>query len=212
MRSNEPEHKYVVSDTSAMDITDHKFDEMTNLTVKMVEDLGLNTASLMPTLIVHHRHFEENGMLSDMTSTLIALDVDFSDGDEKRELLRKLGRKFYMDKEIPAAVFMASEAWMSKKVKENADDGLLPRDDPDRKEVLTIAGRTMMGECKVGVFIPVKRDGKDIMRRDGENTVFKNKNIGTFLLDEFLNGFFESTMKRFSKGQLEEMANRRNRT
>lgn len=199
MRSNEPVESRYVPDLSAVDISDQQFDQMTEQTVKMVEDLGLNTVSMMPSLIVHHRHIVDNGALSDMSATLVGIGVDFNDGREKRNILRNLGRKFYDDHEIPCAVFMASEAWTSHKAKECLEDGMMPSQDPDRKEVLLVSGRTIAGECKVGVSIPVKRDDKDIMHRDGKNMVFKNENIDMSLLNQFLVGFFEPAMKRFTK-------------
>lgn len=206
MRNNEPTQSAFAPDLSAMDISNEQFDKMTEQTVKMVENLGLNAESMMPKLVVHHRHLVEGGMLSDISATLIAIADGFNDSNEKRQLLRNLGRKFYKDMEVPCAVFMASEAWTSVKIKENLNDGLMPSQDPDRKEVLIISGRTMEGECKVGVSIPVRRDDKNIMRRDGENAVFKNSNIEMALLNQFLIGFFEPIMKKFSKEQLEEMA------
>jgi len=213
MRTNEPEQQPFMPDPSAMDITDEKFKELCDMTVRMVEKVGLHgkEKSLMPVIFVHHRSIVEGGMLSDIEHTVVGIADGFNDGDKKREIVRKIGRKIWDQKLLPVAIFMASEAWMSHidvKDKKNVDlDNLpMPSKDPNRKECLMIAGRTISYDCKIGIMIPIKRDENDYMHRDMDLEEIKTKDLDMYLLNHFFHGFFEKLVSKYSMEEMEQMA------
>lgn len=201
MRDNEPENKPLMPDASCIDITDEKFQELTDITVKMVEGAELGKSKDMaPMLMVHFREFDKNFMPSDIQSAVIVVAGAF-EPNNKQSTLQAIGSKFYEKKWFPVAVFMIAESWMSEvKAEDYKKDGhvsVMPSEDPNRKECIMIAGRTTGGECKVGVMIPIVHDEDGIMVRDGENTA--TKELEMFLLNYFFQGFFEKSVGRFKR-------------
>lgn len=199
MRSNEPTNKPFIPDPDAIEITDEKFQELANQTVKMIEELELGTDGMSPKMFIHFRTLEEGGMLSDIQSAVVVIAGAFNN-DNKHELIAGIGRQFFEKRWMPVAVFMGSEAWMSNIKPEDlkADAYVQPSKDPNRKECLMIAGRTSTNDgCQIGIMIPIKRDEKNNMVRDGENTV--TKEIDSYLLNHFFYGFFEKVADRIAK-------------
>jgi hypothetical protein len=193
MRTNEPEQKPFMPDPSYMDITDEKFQDLTDITVKMVEETELGKSKDMaPMLMVRFREFDDKFMPSDIQGAVIVVAGGF-DPDTKQDILRSIGRMHFEKRWFPVAVFMISEAWMSSITQEDYDKqggvSVMPSQDPNRKECIMIAGRTTNGDCKVGVNIPIVHDKDGIMIRDGENMV--TKELEMYLLNEFFWGFFE---------------------
>lgn len=176
------------------------------MTLKCIEAMVFDgkSKSLMPMLAVHYRRFVEGNMLSDMEQTLVAIASDFNDGEEKRKTIRAIGNKFFEDKLIPVSVFMSSEAWMSQlpvgTKEEDIDKHPMPRDDPNRKEVVMIAGRTTAGECTIGITIPFKRDANEFMVKDGE--VITTDALEMYLLNNFFYGFFERLMSKYTREEM----------
>lgn len=209
MREDKPTQSNFLPSPDAMDITDEKFKELADLTLKCIEAMVFDgkSKSLMPMLVVHHRKFVEGNMLSDMEQTLVSISSDFNDGEVKRQTIRAIGNKFFEDKLFPVAVFMASEAWMSTlpegTKEEDIDKQPMPRDDPNRKEVVMIAGRTTAGECTVGITIPFKRDANEFMVKDGE--VITTDALEMYLLNNFFRGFFEKIVSKYTMEELEDM-------
>lgn len=186
MRTNKPNQSSLEPDPSAVEISDKLFDELTELAVDMAEECCLGRHSVPPAVIVYHRQIVENNALSDIEATYVVIDEDFNDPDRKRDIMRTVGKQFYETKKVPAAVFMLSEAWMSK----NKDPNTIPSQDPNRQEAIAIVGRTIGRECKSMVMIPVSRDKEDRMIRNGENDSVKDCRIDMPLLDQFFIGFF----------------------
>lgn len=183
-------------DPVSLEVSPKTFKELADASVKFVESAGLGESDFMPHLIVHTRSVVEGGGLGDIETTMVAIAAGFSQ-EQKRETIRNIGRLFYKERKLPAAVFMASEAWTSKEV---GPDGkgkyATPSEDPNRQEVLVVSGMSMSGEEKIGVFIPVKRvDGK--MARAGENYV--SAEIEPYILNHFFRGFFEATARRMGR-------------
>lgn len=209
MRSDKPEKSNFLPPPEAMDITNEKFKELADMTLKCIEAVAFDgkSKSLMPMIAVHHRKFVEGNMLSDMEQTLVSIGSDFNDGEVKRQTMRAIGMKFFEDKLFPVAVFMASEAWMSQAPfgtsEEDIDKLPMPRDDPNRKEVVMIAGRTTGGECTIGITIPFKHDPNEFMVKDGE--VITTDALEMYLLNNFFYGFFEKIMAKYTKEEMLDM-------
>lgn len=191
MRTNEPEQKPFMPDPACLEITDEKFQELTDITVSMVEEaeLGKNK-DMAPMLMVHFREFDQNMMPSDIQGAILVIAGGF-DTDTKQDALRALGRQFFEKRWFPVAVFMIAESWMSHMSKEDYEKAggvtVMPSEDPNRKECIMIAGRST--DCRVGVSIPIIHDKDGIMIRDGENVV--TKELEMYLLNHFFHGFFE---------------------
>lgn len=198
MRTNEPTDKLFMPDPDSMDITDEMFQELTDITVEMVEEteLGKNK-DMAPMLMVHFREFDKSMMPSDIQGAVIVITGGFNP-DTKHDMLRALGLQFFDKRWFPVAVFMVSEAWMSSVAQEEyKKEGyvpVMPSQDPNRKECIMIAGQTTNSDCKVGVSIPIGHDKDGIMIRDGGNTV--TKELDMFLLNHFFWGFFEKVAGR----------------
>jgi hypothetical protein len=197
-RSNEPKDKPFIPDPDAIEITDEKFQELADQTLKMIEELELGTDGMSPKMFIHFRTLEEGGMLSDIQSAIVAIAAPFNN-DNKHDLIAGIGRKFFEKRWMPVAVFMGAEAWMSDIKQEDYDAVTFvpPSKDPNRKECLMIAGKTSTNDgCQIGIMIPIKRDEKNNMVRAGENTV--TKEIDAYLLNHFFYGFFEKVANRIA--------------
>lgn len=211
MRSDKPKgYKYkALPPPEAMDITDDKFKELTDLAVRMVEEqeLGKNK-SMLTTLIVHFREFVDGDnqvTLSDIQSSIVIIAGTFNN-ETKQPTVQAIGKEFFEKKWFPVAVFMVSESWVSEVSAEEIDlpDRPMPSQDPNRKECIIIAGRTpATDDCKVGVMVPIIHDDDGNMIRAGENTV--TNELDTHLLDQFFVGFFEPITSKFTKQQMEDM-------
>lgn len=186
-----------IVDPDAMDISKEKFRELADMTVSFVESCGLGTDSFMPHVFVHHRELTEALQLGEIEHTVCGIAQNFNDHDEKHMVMRSLGRKFYQERKFPAAVFMATEAWISKASKDGKPEYDYPSQDPNRAEVLIIAGGTLMGDETIGVSIPVKRDEKNLMQRGGENVVCDK--IESALLGSFFRGYFEGPAREMGR-------------
>lgn len=186
-----------IVDPDAIDLSKEKFRELADQTISFVESCGLGDDSFMPHVFVHHRELTEGLQLGEIETTVCAIAQNFSDHDEKHMVMRSLGKKFQLEHKIPVAVFLATEAWMSKAIKDGKREYENLADDPNRTEVLVIAGSTMMRDETIGVSIPVKRDEKNLMQRAGENEV--NNKMESALLGSFFRGYFEDAARKIGR-------------
>lgn len=126
--------------------------------------------SYMPTLLI-----ESIEPVKSETERLLDV-IGFGDWNDNRfELLKKLGQKYYHDERVPLGIAFAGEAWVSKA---EADD---------RQEVIFIAAKSLEGDS-ILQCMPISRDkGGNIVetafisRSDGESQ--------TFLLNHFFRGW-----------------------
>lgn len=190
MRTNEPTDKQFMPDPDSVDITDEKFQELTDITVKLVEDCDLGKKGMCAALMVHFREFNDQSMLGDINHAVIVLAGGMADEEQKYETFKEVGRECFRKRWWPVAVFMAAESWSSLK----PDQYPQASKDPDRTECIAIAGRTISEDCKVMVVIPLGRDKDGNMIRAGENIV--TKEVEMYLLNHFFWGFFEKVAGR----------------
>jgi hypothetical protein len=175
-----------------LEISDAKFKELFDSFRIMIEETSFGKKSVPPLLSLEFRQIKD-GMPGDVEGALIVVDADFGDHDAKREMLQKVGAQCFVKGWYLVSVMMSSEAWMSSRKKEDPDFSLPPSKDPNRKECIMIAGRTLMGEIKMGHMIPVERDKDDNMIKGGEPT--STSELDTLLLDHVLIGFRKAAMK-----------------
>jgi hypothetical protein len=208
MRTDTPEGAgFFLQGPEAMDITDEKFNEMTKTVTEMLEvHLGVRD-DISPVIFVFFKTLDKQSdgktyMLSDIEMAIFIIGSDFNEHNEKMTITRGIGEECFKNKYLPVAAFMASEAWVSTvKVDDYKPDMRMnvtpPSQDPNKKECIIIAGKTPFNDCKVGVMIPVRRNDKNIMERDGDNSVVKEE-LKSPLLNQFFIGFRDaalSTMK-----------------
>lgn len=167
----------------------------------MVQGTILGKAKEMaPVLFVHYRKIEENGAFGDLEHSIVMIASGFGDTDSKYKTIFELGRKFYEEEMFPAAVFMGTEAWISKQTE------VMPRDDPDKQEYIIISGVSVGKECRSINMIPIGHDKDGYIIREGEEMKYPDgTTIESPLLDQFFIGFFSESRKR------NEQNERRNR-
>lgn len=187
MNTNDRTQHGFLSGPEDFEVTDKQFKELFDFYRQMIEETSIGLVTLVPPSVTLHFRQVKDGMPGDVESALIVIDGDFNDGDKKREIMRKIGKKAFSMGWMLVAVCMASECWMSTTSKENPNFDILPSQDPNRKEAITICGRTLMGECRMGYLIPVGRDKDDKFIKDGEAAT--TSEIDTFIIDEVLIGF-----------------------
>lgn len=68
-----------------------------------------------------------------------SLMTPFTEAKDKHAVLRKIGEQLYRDRVIPGAAILSTEAWLSSR------RDVEPRHDPDRKEVIIVQARTLLG-------------------------------------------------------------------
>ncbi len=200
MRDTNPRQSTPHIEPTALDISNEQFKEMAGIAVKLIESAAIGHKNFMPCLIIHAREVaNEQGQLSDMETIIVGIDQDFNDPESKHKILRAIGRKVYTERLIPAAVFVAAEAWASTAVDPVTNEPIYgaPSMDPNRQEVLVVSGISISKEDKIGIMIPVKRDAEGVMQRDGEND--EDLEVEAPLLDHFWRGYFEATAARMGK-------------
>ncbi len=195
-REDKPTGAPFMPSPDAVDITDEQFKKMSEETFRLVEEVGIGEKTMCPAVIIHHRSINEDG-LTDIETTCVTIASDFNEQSQKQEVIANIGRKFFISKKIPIAIFLASEAWTSTSNKEMPK--VMPSQDPNRKECIMVAGRTLAGECKSLSMTVVGRDSEGRMTKTDEQITQyvmtgskEGSRIDTNILDHFLHGFFET--------------------
>jgi hypothetical protein len=200
-RSNKPSDAsdFVKPDISALEISSITFKKYLDMTVDMVTSMGIGKKDMMPVVTVYYRVISDTkGMLSDVETAIFGIGAGFNEDREKRKLMFGIGVSLFDKQMLPAAVFMSSEAWIATaKIGEKLPGR--PSDCPDRKEVLMISGRSVDGEDKAIIGIPVDRDDGGLMQKADEQPIsaHSSQNIYTNLLDMVLIGFQVAATDKF---------------
>jgi hypothetical protein len=142
-----------------------------------VDRLSDKPESLIPQLVIVGK-----SMSGEVGLTVCMLAVDFNEDNEKRGTLFGMGYKFYENEEVPLAIFLATEAWLSHK------KGMEPRQDPDKEEVIVIFGLSWNGEHQSMVHIPVSRENGKLIAGAVQTHEADGK-VECFLLRHFFQGF-----------------------
>lgn len=194
MRNETPSNKPFIPDPSSIEISDEKYHELRKLSIEMVEDTIIGKVKEMaPVLFVHFRKLQEGGMIGDLEHAIVVIADGFRETESKYKTIFTIGQRFEEEKMIPAAVFMGSEAWTSR----NPKAGVMPSQDPDRKEVIVLSGVSIGRECRSITMIPIKHDADGKIIRDGEEEKYpEGAQIESPLLDQFFHGFFATAKER----------------
>lgn len=197
MRDDKPYEKPFSPHPSDIEISDETYHELRELSIQLVEETILGKAKDMaPVLFVHYRRVNEDGMYGDLEHAIVVVADGFQDTESKYKTVFSLGKRFEQERMIPAAIFMGNEAWLSH----NPQPGLMPRDDPERKECIVIAGRSIGGECKSLTMIPISHDADGFIIRSGEDEKHPEAaEMKTPLLDQFFIGFFSDAKERYEQ-------------
>lgn len=168
---------------SAFPLSDEKFQGFVRGHHKFIIGHPLGE-SLMPELIVVTRSPEGDDEL-----TMCALAVPFNEDHEKRGILHNLGKRFWSEKKVVAAVILVSEAWLSVRPKDSKAPHVEPRHDPNRKENIIVLGSGLIGTQRLLIATPVRRDAENNMVIDGEPQEMPGAHFP--LVEWFWRGFFE---------------------
>jgi hypothetical protein len=189
MNINDRGHKFSLPGPDCFEITDAKFHELFDSFCEMIEDTNLGRTGSPPTLALYFREMKD-GLPGDVEGAILIIGTDFNDGDKKRSIMEKAGKQAFLKGWILVAVMMSSEAWMSQRKSEDPDFTTPPSKDPNRKECLAVAGRTLMGECRKCWTLPVDRD-KDNRFVKASDPI-SSTDADTYLIDHVLVGFMEA--------------------
>lgn len=152
-----------------------------------------------PSLFTCEWQVDEDGTLLAAHSLHVFLGFDMNN---RREILRDLGVNMGRKLDMVRAVFFLSEAWVSKR----PDLYRLPEQDPDRTEIIIIAGMSADGRCNHG-RVQVTRDANNMMvpgeielRRYGAdpNLTMRNKICEAFFVG-YREGIMEALALRLEK-------------
>lgn len=120
---------------------------------------------------------------------LYVLDVDFNEDEEKHALLYKIARTLYEAKKVPIAAFLTAEAWQS--CRREGSPRMQPRDDPNRQEIIMVAGLTLGRKLAAMNSLPIRRD-HDNRIVPGEFGDLQTQGVESRLLNELFTGFANS--------------------
>lgn len=123
---------------------------------------------------------------------LFALALDFNGDEEKRATMLRIGRQLFSEQQIPAAAVMSSEAWTAP----DCGPGKRPVDSPERREVITVAGSSMLGIRAVLRSMPITRTADDVIV-PGEWSEVLTEGVEPRLLNQIWTGFFEHVIQKF---------------
>lgn len=124
------------------------------------------------------------------------LNLPLNEVEEKQQALFMCGEKFYNEQKIVIGIVFSSEAWMSRQdKKEYKEKPVMPRDDPNKVEVVIVAGSGLKAGQKHMVSIPIWRDGKDKMWIDEAIEPIDSGEVALPMLEWFWKGFFLKVME-----------------
>jgi hypothetical protein len=159
--------KYTMSDEQFNDALKAHADAARNmLTGKQRKEFGA------PLLITHELTVnEETGEPDGPEEAKAVVHVleDFG-GEEGRMLLDALGRMKAREEVMPIACFVVAEAWVAVWASDEPFPYEQPRDDPERREIVTVAGMTIQGHVNYG-SIALSRDAEGYLVA-GESEVY----------------------------------------
>lgn len=121
---------------------------------------------------------------------LAVLHIPFNTDVEKRGAMIQMGARLYGDQQIPMAVALMSEVWISQEVVGERRKYLLPEDDPERIEAVMYHVLAVDGGQR-HAYRPFRREN-DRLVPAGEWVVFGEGNMRPILLGYFFKGFFQN--------------------
>jgi hypothetical protein len=132
-----------MSKDSIPDMTDAEF----NAALDTATDYGRNllaqgVSSVLPTLIVHRWDLQEKQPAKPLVDVYVLHNFDMA---ARHESLASIGRKLGSEATLLHCAFFVSEAWLSKQEAGKPRQYALPENDPNREEVMIIAGMAIDG-------------------------------------------------------------------
>lgn len=149
-------------DPKQLEITQEKFDEIKHHAIE-VSKLCVGHKSLPPAIIVAIRRWRD-GAMSDIETGLMIVESDFSEADEKEQIMLQMGAKLRSMMAFPVAVFLTSEAWVSSRDPKDPKLHIMPRDDVNRKAAVVIQGRDLSGSRKTISFAEITRNAEETIQ------------------------------------------------
>lgn len=155
---------------SRMAMPDDDWDKAKKKVVEMTK-ASLGQTDVMPTLFVFFRQWdEETDAPSDIKIDIYSIAGSFNEHEEKAAIIDKLAKKTFDQRHMPIALIFVSEAWQSTMAKCEALGGCMPRNDPDKKEILCAAGLRCTSATDLWSWaITVNRDDENRMVLGGDD-------------------------------------------
>lgn len=167
---------------------DSEFNAALESAANSARGLLLTTRPRSFTPMMHLCQFSLDGATGELTPFMTIVLLSGFNMDLRRQTLDKLGAQMGRDMAIIRAAFFLSEAWVSMQPANEPRKYRLPEDDPNRQEVITVAGLTLDGRAAMAK-IDVRRDKSERMI-PGEITLLlvssevkvKNAIVGAFFM------------------------------
>jgi hypothetical protein len=184
----------------AVDISEADFLELfeshKETTAKVLSDGGIKGfAPLLDILTVNAQGVKDR--------IVFGVDMDFNEWSEKAKVMHMVAQKIFDEKRVPVCAILSSECWVSEQKKDANGDFMRPRNDPDRKEAVNVAGMTLMKRQNIGAFSHClfTRASDDTILSSGkfsENIVEKiGEKLQFNLLQEIADEFCRLGLKKF---------------
>lgn len=170
-------------------MTAAEFDEFVDSNLNFLRSLLADK----PEGIMPHFFVQTVDMKGESTVNVFVIAGGFNDFEEKKKILQGIGQQVYANKEIPVVVALACEAWVAT----NPPKGTMPRDCPNKREVLLVAAKDFAAKHSKLVTIPVKRDANNKMQAADEPSMKgEDGKLQSPILDHFFRGFSNASHNR----------------
>ena len=120
-----------------------------------------------------------------------------SDGDIKRSIMRGAGNRIKDLMPDAEEVYLISEAWMSEPIDKNKykkGDFIMPRNDPERKEVLLINAKDIKNDKNYFRIYNMIRDDKGNLIELTEKKLPTKNDTVSYLLEAFMFGYYQKQL------------------
>jgi hypothetical protein len=149
----------------------------------------------MPTLLIQTKQFPEMAT----QHTFVCFATDFNEGEQKRRLMMGMGCKIYEQHQIPVAIALASEAWMSQQSEDQWQRKMMPRDDPRRVEIIVVSAMTLDRSQKGMRHARIQRDAQNhIALPEAFSAIITDVECG--ILEHFFHGYLLAAEAGIQKG------------
>ena len=124
-------------------ITNEDLDKSIESAKKMAEERNIET----PMVIITTR--DKHGKNEEVTIAMLAVQEAWNETEVKNNIMRELATKIYEQAKVPIIIHLISEAWISRRKKNDKSPIGMPRDDPNREEAIIVATLTLDGKSRL---------------------------------------------------------------
>lgn len=179
-------------------ISDAEFNRHLLSTVEWASDYMVGEEEFPPHIFARYVNSDGEYEMS------IMVTPGFEDGDQKSKIMIAMGVEAAKSDSFLAAVYLVTGAWMSRQISGEEKPDVQPSEDPNRAEVVVVAGITIDSRQNWATIL-VERDAAKLM---APGTVVSNPYIGdeadsidNALLTKFMMGYCLGVLGKRAKHQ-----------